>query len=123
MPDRSGPSADEVRASDELIQRITSGAQLPTGDELGDLLARWLTEIAEVRVSADGLPDPGRHAFHADTPVYAATRSAMNERAQDDLSDRDGEYVLTNTDKLGPADEGVEQPPQEPWWRPDWDIE
>lgn len=44
-------SADDprVRSDDDLLQRVADGAQPPTGDRVGDLMARWLHEIAEVR--------------------------------------------------------------------------
>lgn len=37
---------------------------------------------------------------------------------QDDLTSHDRDYELTSTEKLGPDDERLEQPPQDPSWRP-----
>jgi len=67
----------------------------------------------------------GRHAQPPspdDLPVFAAARSAVSHPEQDDLTRHDRDYELTNTPKLGPDDEGLEQPPQDPDWQPTGDT-
>jgi hypothetical protein len=41
---------------------------------------------------------------------------------QDDLSALDRELGIVNTEKIGPVDEVLQQPPQDPDWRPAGDT-
>jgi hypothetical protein len=72
----------------------------------------YLDETDEWQYDRDA-PSPG-----ANPPV---TPAVAPPREQDDLSeyDRNPDLEIVPTQKLGPLDEVLVQPPQDPTWRPD----
>jgi hypothetical protein len=53
------------------------------------------------------------------TAMMPAVAPAPREPAgQDDLTSFDQAFDISNTEKLGPLDEVLVQPPQDPAWRP-----
>lgn len=123
----SDPLADPRESGEEVRERVRRSdvpiyteLAVETGVDVPDPLP-----ADPLRQLLGAAPHPDRDI--AATMIQPAVTSGSDttgrrvppaELGQDDLTAYDRDLHLTNTPKIGPVDEVLHQPPQDPGWRP-----